>query len=149
MIPLKQRNHTLFGSVWSSMRRHGPSTFRHKGGNGHKTNNHHHNNHHNDMSDYQMSSLSSSHHQSGGGGGGDYLSRGLSDGMNHITKNMMQFKSIGSDGNINNGGGLTDRSGIIGSGLHMSNENIPMRPLIMNGVGSDAGAGAKNFQNFE
>lgn len=47
------------------------------------------------------------------------MHRGLADGMNHITKHIMQIKTNGdSMGESNN-----------------LNENIPMRPLLANGGG--------------
>lgn len=49
------------------------------------------------------------------------MHRGLADGMNHITKHIMQIKTNGD--------------GVGGDSSGNLNENIPMRPLLANGGG--------------
>lgn len=51
------------------------------------------------------------------------MHRGLADGMNHITKHIMQIKTNG------------DSMGDSGGNINNLNENIPMRPLLANGGG--------------
>lgn len=60
------------------------------------------------------------------------MQRGLSDGMNNITKSIMQSRI----------GGMTGSSGIINDMVSSTGElqphrreNIPMRPLMINGAG--------------
>lgn len=112
--PMHRRNHTLFGSVWSSMRRRGPGPFRRQvrggvslnvdgGSSNTKTNN-------------NIVNISTENELSDNYQPYNTIHRGLADGMNHITKNIMQLKT--------NGGG----DGI-------GTENIPMRPLLVNGGG--------------
>lgn len=51
------------------------------------------------------------------------INRGLADGMNHITKHIMQIKTNGGGGDSLN------------ENINNLNENIPMRPLLANGGG--------------
>lgn len=116
---LLQRNHTLFGSVWSSMRRKGQAPFsRHAIGA--------------KPAGTKMDKMSF-------GGGDDAamygsMQRGLADGMNHITKTIMQTR-LGDGSGTMAGDGL-DLMSSTGE-LQTRRENIPMRPLMVNGSGED------------
>lgn len=66
------------------------------------------------------------------------MQRGLSDGMNHIAKSIMQSRI----GGLSGGGGGGGSSGIINDMVSSTGElqphrreNIPMRPLMINGAG--------------
>lgn len=76
------------------------------------------------------------------------MQRELADGMNHITKTIMQAR-IGANGD-NNGGGIVGFNSDNGIGigdndlmntntgeLQIYRENIPMRPLMVNGTGQN------------
>lgn len=100
IIFLLQRNHTLFGSVWSSMRRHGPAQFR-GARNGAKNGG---------------LTLSPGSHND------DDFHRGLSDGMNHITKNILHLRNMGND-----------LIGGSGGNLNANHENIPLGSMSNGG----------------
>lgn len=63
------------------------------------------------------------------------MQRGLSDGMNHIAKSIMQSRI----GGLSSGGGSTgiinDMVSSTGELQPHRRENIPMRPLMINGAG--------------
>ncbi|XP_055922391.1 voltage-dependent calcium channel type D subunit alpha-1 isoform X4 [Eupeodes corollae] len=117
--PMHRRNHTLFGSVWSSLRRHGTGPF-----------------------------VRNRKSQGNGGGGGNNglqlpnsisndqlyssMHRSVADGINHITKTIMQTR-VGS-------GPLGYNTELSGSGeLRTFSESIPMRPLMMKNGSSSGG----------
>lgn len=130
-----QRNHTLFGSVWSSMRRKGQAPFS-KRGLGSSAN----------KTGINGSNKIDRKHAHNTDGEGDFLYNSMrqvvSDGMNHITKTLMQGQRVD--------GGIDDVAGMMGSENdeynfpNMGNiagnndmpshrqENIPMRPLMIN-----------------
>ncbi|KAH8273691.1 hypothetical protein KR018_008850, partial [Drosophila ironensis] len=138
--PMHRRHHTLFGSVWSSIRRHGNGTFR--------------------RSAKASASQSNGALAIGGsasavgvgiggssmmlgaadpGAGGDYLydslNRSVADGVNNITRNIMQARLAAA-------GKLQDELHATGSGgeLRTFGESISMRPLAKNG-GAGGGGG--------
>lgn len=122
-----QRNHTLFGSVWSSMRRKGQAPFGKRGiGKSNKQANGKMNKR------YGMSAMSEADAEAEADG--DFLYNSMrqvvSEGMNHITKTLMQTGGYGEGAEfadsagdpINSAGELQTR----GQG-----ENIPLRPLVI------------------
>lgn len=129
-----QRNHTLFGSVWSSMRRKGqaPFTKRGLGSAAHKAG-------------INGSNKIDRKHGHDGDGEGDFLYNSMrqvvSDGMNHITKTLMHGQRaigdtddagmMGSEGDEYN---FPNMGSIVGNNDMPSHrqENIPMRPLMIN-----------------
>lgn len=135
-IFLLQRHHTLFGSVWSSIRRHGNGTFRRSA----KAS----------QSNGALTTGQSSLAVAGVGGsslvlgsadpnGTDYfydsLNRSVADGVNHIARNIMQARMAAS-GKLQ--GELHASSG---DELRTFGESISMRPLARNGSGATAVAG--------
>lgn len=116
--PMHRRNHTLFGSVWSSMRRRGPGPFRRpaRGGVGVSMNLGGGSSNIKTKPNNNIVNISAESDLADNYQPYNTMHRGLADGMNHITKNIMQIKT--------NGGG----DGI-------GTENIPMRPLLVNGGG--------------
>lgn len=144
-----QRNHTLFGSVWSSMRRKGGAPFSRRG--------------------IGVKTTSGVTDNTGGAAAGldvaldpAYVSmqRGLSDGMNHIAQSIMNSggrggMSLGGGGpgdygGGGGGGGVAGGLGLMDGDLVSSStgeletprrENIPLRPLILNGTSSAGGGG--------
>lgn len=63
------------------------------------------------------------------------MQRGLSDGMNHITKSMMQSRIGGLSGVGGSSGIINDMVSSTGELQPHRRENIPMRPLMINGAG--------------
>ncbi|KAH8395723.1 hypothetical protein KR222_011591, partial [Zaprionus bogoriensis] len=136
--PMHRRHHTLFGSVWSSIRRHGNGTFRRSAkasqSNGALT-----------LCGSPMAVVgvggSSLVLGSADPGTGDYLydslNRSVADGVNHITRNIMQVRKTAS-GKLGQ-----DGLGQAGSGgeLRTFGESISMRPLAKNGGGAATVAG--------
>ncbi|EDW57606.2 uncharacterized protein Dvir_GJ18055 [Drosophila virilis] len=134
--PMHRRHHTLFGSVWSSIRRHGNGTFRRSA----KAS----------QSNGALTIGGSSLAAAGVGGsslvlgssdpaGGDYLydslNRSVADGVNHITRNIMQTRLAAS-------GKLQDELHASSGGeLRTFGESISMRPLARNGGGAATVAG--------
>lgn len=124
-----QRNHTLFGSVWSSMRRKGQAPFG-KRGIANKLNS-------------KGNNKNDKNNTIDGDGDGDFLYNSMrqvvSEGMNHITKTLMQSGGyddsagiIGSDNgdyNIDSIGDLVNSAGELQT---RGQENIPLRPLVVN-----------------
>ncbi|XP_033150716.1 LOW QUALITY PROTEIN: voltage-dependent calcium channel type D subunit alpha-1 [Drosophila busckii] len=135
--PMHRRHHTLFGSVWSSIRRHGNGTFRRSAKASHS----------NGALTLGGSSLAAAGVGVGGSSlvlgsdatGGDYLydslNRSVADGVNHITRNIMQARLAAS-------GKLQDEFQA-GSGgeLRTFGESISMRPLAKNGGAAATVAG--------
>ncbi|KAM8715266.1 hypothetical protein ACLKA7_002335 [Drosophila subpalustris] len=134
--PMHRRHHTLFGSVWSSIRRHGNGTFRRSA----KAS----------QSNGALTIGGSSLAAAGVGGsslvlgstdatGTDYLydslNRSVADGVNHIARNILQARMAAS-------GKLQDELHA-GSGgeLRTFGESISMRPLAKNGGGASTVAG--------
>lgn len=132
-----QRHHTLFGSVWSSIRRHGNGTFRRSAKNS--------------QSNGALTIGGSSLGATGVGGssfvlgsvdpgGTDYLydnmNRSVTDGVNHITRHIMQARKSA-------GGKLQEEQLYASSGneLRTFTESISMRPLARNGGGAVTVAG--------
>lgn len=132
-----QRHHTLFGSVWSSIRRHGNGTFRRSA----KATS--------SQSNGALTLGGSASGVAGVGGsslvlgsadpaGGDYLydnlNRSVADGVNHITRNIMQARLAAA-------GKLQDELHVAGSGgeLRTFGESISMRPLAKNGGAGGGG----------
>lgn len=131
--PMHRRNHTLFGAVWSSIRRKGQSHFGRsdigsKGGNG---------------GGKRMtgggSDVSSSHAP-------PTMKRGLTDGMNHITNSILSHSGGGGSSmlmsGVGNATGLMLHDGDLvssstGELQTVRRENIPLRPLALNGNGGD------------
>ncbi|XP_055313578.1 muscle calcium channel subunit alpha-1 isoform X5 [Sitodiplosis mosellana] len=128
--PMHRRNHTLFGSVWSSMRRKGQAPFgkRGLGGKGNKQANGKMNKR------YGMDPMSEADADAEADADNDFLYNSMrqvvSEGMNHITKTLMQtggygegaeFGSDSAGDPINSTGELQTRG----------QENIPLRPLVM------------------
>ncbi|XP_017859544.1 PREDICTED: voltage-dependent calcium channel type D subunit alpha-1 isoform X2 [Drosophila arizonae] len=129
--PMHRRHHTLFGSVWSSIRRHGNGTFRRSA----KAS----------QSNGALTIGGSSLAAAGVGGstmvlgsadagGTDYLydnlNRSVADGVNHITRNIMQARLAAS-------GKLQDELHASSGGeLRTFGESISMRPLAKNGGGA-------------
>ncbi|XP_030377282.1 voltage-dependent calcium channel type D subunit alpha-1 isoform X2 [Scaptodrosophila lebanonensis] len=132
--PMHRRHHTLFGSVWSSIRRHGNGTFRRSAkasqSNGALT-----------MGGAAAAAAgvggSSLVLASGDPGGNNYLydslNRSVADGVNHITRNIMQARMAAS-------GKLQDELHGSGGELRTFSESISMRPLAKNGSGNMGGA---------
>lgn len=141
-FPLAQRNHTLFGSVWSSMRRQKPFSRNRmlKSGDGKN------NNSHNAINNNTISSLaatSAAHSMSattaialsGEYLGSDYSNNPvfmqrdrLTEGLNNITKSILLQKG--------------------GTGQLEQHDDIPLRPLLLNGNnGHNQGSAANNVQN--
>ncbi|XP_070132943.1 voltage-dependent calcium channel type D subunit alpha-1 isoform X5 [Drosophila bipectinata] len=137
--PMHRRHHTLFGSVWSSIRRHGNGTFRRSA---------------KATSSQSNGALTLGGSPSGavGVGGsslvlgsadpaGDYLydnlNRSVADGVNHITRNIMQARLAAA-------GKLQDELHVAGSGgeLRTFGESISMRPLAKNGGAVGGGVAA-------
>ncbi|XP_034128371.1 voltage-dependent calcium channel type D subunit alpha-1 isoform X8 [Drosophila guanche] len=132
--PMHRRHHTLFGSVWSSIRRHGNGTFRRSV----KAT----------QSNGALTIGGSASAAVGVGGStlvlgsdpasGDYLydslNRSVADGVNHITRNIMQARMAAA-------GKLQDELHGASSGgeLRTFGESISMRPLAKNGAGAGAG----------
>ncbi|XP_023163091.2 voltage-dependent calcium channel type D subunit alpha-1 isoform X7 [Drosophila hydei] len=126
--PMHRRHHTLFGSVWSSIRRHGNGTFRRSAKSS--------------QSNGALTIGGSSLAAAGVGGstmvlgsadtaGTDYLydnlNRSVADGVNHITRNIMQARLAAS-------GKLQDELHASSGGeLRTFGESISMRPLAKNG----------------
>lgn len=135
-----QRNHTLFGSVWSSMRRKGQAPFGKRGLGGKlgggkanlKMNKR-----------YGMSmgmSMGSTEGNTEADNDADILYNSMrqvvSEGMNHITKTLMQ--TGGYDGSHEEGSGFigADSAGdpvntMTGELQTRGQENIPLRPLVI------------------
>lgn len=116
-----QRNHTLFGSVWSSMRRKGQAPFGKRGiGSKGKDGNKKLGESTIDEFDY------------------DPMRDVVEGGMNHITKTLMQNRSNGSGMHDVDEYEMANTGNFIGIGGGRSfqpanqQENIPMRPLLMN-----------------
>ncbi|XP_017056513.2 voltage-dependent calcium channel type D subunit alpha-1 isoform X1 [Drosophila ficusphila] len=137
--PMHRRHHTLFGSVWSSIRRHGNGTFRRSA----KATA--------SQSNGALTIGGSASAAMGVGGstlvlgsvdpaGGDYLydtlNRSVADGVNNITRNIMQARLAAA-------GKLQDELQGTGSGgeLRTFGESISMRPLAKNGGGAATVAG--------
>ncbi|XP_037711486.1 voltage-dependent calcium channel type D subunit alpha-1 isoform X4 [Drosophila subpulchrella] len=137
--PMHRRHHTLFGSVWSSIRRHGNGTFRRSA----KATA--------SQSNGALAIGGSASAAMGVGGstmvlgsgdpaGGDYLydtlNRSVADGVNNITRNIMQARLAAA-------GKLQDELQGTGSGgeLRTFGESISMRPLAKNGGGAATVAG--------
>ncbi|KAH8378094.1 hypothetical protein KR093_009147, partial [Drosophila rubida] len=134
--PMHRRHHTLFGSVWSSIRRHGNGTFRRSA----KAS----------QSNGALTIGGSSLAAAGVGGsslvlgnvdsgGTDYLydslNRSVADGVNHIARNIMQARMAAS-------GKLQDELHASSGGeLRTFGESISMRPLAKNGSGASTVAG--------
>ncbi|KAH8273977.1 hypothetical protein KR044_006825, partial [Drosophila immigrans] len=134
--PMHRRHHTLFGSVWSSIRRHGNGTFRRSA----KAT----------QSNGALTIGGSSLAAAGVGGsslvlgsadpaGTDYLydslNRSVADGVNHIARNIMQARMAAS-------GKLQDELHASSGGeLRTFGESISMRPLAKNGSGASTVAG--------
>ncbi|XP_026834081.1 voltage-dependent calcium channel type D subunit alpha-1 isoform X2 [Drosophila erecta] len=135
--PMHRRHHTLFGSVWSSIRRHGNGTFRRSAKASAS------------QSNGALAIGGSASAALGVGGsslvlgssdpaGGDYLydtlNRSVADGVNNITRNIMQARLAAA-------GKLQDELQGAGSGgeLRTFGESISMRPLAKSG---GAGGGA-------
>ncbi|XP_037925281.1 muscle calcium channel subunit alpha-1 isoform X7 [Hermetia illucens] len=129
--PMHRRNHTLFGSVWSSMRRRGQSGPFSRGGM------------------QQKSNVSANNGPSALGGmiPGDSIHHSITDGMNHITKTLMQTRSTIPDSGLilpGTGGGFGG-VGIVDGSFHDATtgelkthgESIPMRPLMFNSIGGN------------
>lgn len=128
-IFLFQRNHTLFGSVWSSMRRKGQAPFgkRSLGGKmGNKANG--------KMNKrYGMTTIDAENEAEVDG---DFLYNSMrqvvSEGMNHITKTLMQTggysESEGGFVQSDAAGDLVNSSGELQT---RGQENIPLRPLVI------------------
>ncbi|XP_070139409.1 voltage-dependent calcium channel type D subunit alpha-1 isoform X3 [Drosophila kikkawai] len=132
--PMHRRHHTLFGSVWSSIRRHGNGTFRRSAkANASQSN-----------GALAIGGSASAAVGMGVGGstmvlgsadaaGGDYLydslNRSVADGVNNITRNIMQARLAAA-------GKLQDELQASGSGgeLRTFGESISMRPLAKNGA---------------
>lgn len=124
-----QRNHTLFGSVWSSMRRKGQAPFG-KRGLGSKISN----KANGKMNKrYGMSGQQSIDQEAEADA--DFLYNSMrqvvSEGMNHITKTLMQT------GGYDDGAGFIGKDSV-GDPINSSGElqtrgqeNIPLRPLVM------------------
>ncbi|XP_037814454.1 muscle calcium channel subunit alpha-1-like [Lucilia sericata] len=127
--PMHRRQHTLFGSVWSSFRRHGDQQKTHVNGNiggG--------------PGDMQMRSDDSNLE-------GDYIYDSVhcsvADGINHLTRNLMQTRvnqkltiAINGVNNLNN----NMRDIKANEELRSYSEAISMRPLMMkSGAGSVSG----------
>lgn len=121
-----QRNHTLFGSVWSSMRRKGQAPFG-KRGLGPKMNN---------KPNGKMHKRRMASHAVGDADtDSDFLYNSMrqvvSEGMNHITKTLMQT------GGYDEGAGFVasdDAGDLVNSAGELQTrgqENIPLRPLVM------------------
>ncbi|KAH8409975.1 hypothetical protein KR009_003411, partial [Drosophila setifemur] len=135
--PMHRRHHTLFGSVWSSIRRHGNGTFRRNA----KTTA--------SQSNGALTIGGSASAAVGMGGsslglgsadpaGGDYLYDSLNlsvaEGVNHITRNILQARLAAV-------GKLQDELHASSSGeLRTFGENISMRPLARNGAGGGVAA---------
>lgn len=64
------------------------------------------------------------------------MHRNLNDAMNITTKTFIQ-----KQGSIESGGGVIASNTSIGTGYRPSHENIPMRPLLINGVRGGRGGG--------
>lgn len=64
------------------------------------------------------------------------MQRGLADGMNHITKTIMQTRAGDGTMMMVDGGSGLDLMSSTGE-LQTRRENIPMRPLMVNGSGED------------
>lgn len=62
------------------------------------------------------------------------MQRGLSDGMNNITKSIMQSRIGGLSGG-GSSGIINDMVSSTGELQPHRRENIPMRPLMINGAG--------------
>ncbi|XP_070075567.1 voltage-dependent calcium channel type D subunit alpha-1 isoform X1 [Drosophila takahashii] len=135
--PMHRRHHTLFGSVWSSIRRHGNGTFRRSAkatasqSNGALA-----------IGGSAAAAMGGSTMVLGSGdpAGGDYLydtlNRSVADGVNNITRNIMQARLAAA-------GKLQDELQATGSGgeLRTFGESISMRPLAKNGGGAATVAG--------
>ncbi|XP_015033625.2 voltage-dependent calcium channel type D subunit alpha-1 isoform X1 [Drosophila willistoni] len=135
--PMHRRHHTLFGSVWSSIRRHGNGTFRRSAKASASQSN-------------GALTLTIGGSMAAGVGGstmvlgsdpaaGDYLydtlNRSVADGVNHITRNIMQARMAAS-------GKLQDELHASSGGeLRTFGESISMRPLAKNGSGGNASVG--------
>ncbi|XP_043950491.1 voltage-dependent calcium channel type D subunit alpha-1 isoform X1 [Drosophila biarmipes] len=134
--PMHRRHHTLFGSVWSSIRRHGNGTFRRSAkatasqSNGALA-----------IGGSASAAMGGSTMVLGSGDpAGDYLydtlNRSVADGVNNITRNIMQARLAAA-------GKLQDELQATGSGgeLRTFGESISMRPLAKNGGGAATVAG--------
>lgn len=143
-----QRNHTLFGSVWSSMRRKGQAPFTKRGlgaaGNKIATKRN------NKIDRKYMGNTETD-------ADNDFLYNSMRqvvvDGMNHITKTLMHGRHgdgtgiIGSESdnyNLDSLGDLVNSSGELKTSS--GQENIPLRPLMMNN--SMTAANETNQENF-
>lgn len=129
-----QRNHSLFGSVWSSMRRKGQAPFTRRAVSNKivsKTNN-----------------LDKKFIRNNVDGDGDYLYNSMhhvvTGGMNHITQTIMQGRL--PSGNSREtfedpDGDLVNRDGEL---LTHGRENIPLQPLTMTN-GASVGSNGRGF----
>lgn len=126
-----QRNHTLFGSVWSSMRRKGQAPFgkrnigkksANKGSTGVDKR-------------FEMDTMESD--------GDDFLYNSMrqvvSEGMNHITKTLMRTggyddgtQIIGQETGEYNNDCTGDMVNYVGDIQARNQESIPLRPLVIN-----------------
>ncbi|XP_037051066.1 muscle calcium channel subunit alpha-1 isoform X2 [Bradysia coprophila] len=123
--PMHRRNHTLFGSVWSSMRRKGQAPFSRRAIAAKSSN-------YIDKTSFAMDGKGSI--EDGKDEVYGSMQRGLSDGMNHIAKSIMQSRI----GGLSGGGSseiINDMVSSTGELQPHRRENIPMRPLMINGAG--------------
>lgn len=142
---LLQRNHTLFGSVWSSMRRKGQAPFGKRGlggklggGGGNKANLKMNKRY--GMGIGMGMGMGSNDGNTEADNDADFLYNSMrqvvSEGMNHITKTLMQ--TGGYDGERDDGSGFigSDSAGdpvntMTGELQTRGQENIPLRPLVI------------------
>lgn len=147
-----QRNHTLFGSVWSSMRRKGGAPFSRRG--------------------IGVKAMDKADAAAAAAAAMDpayvQMQRGLSDGMNHIAQSIMNSGGRGgimSVGGGGGGGGAAGNGYVGGAGLGLMDgdlvssstgeletprrENIPLRPLMLNGSSAAAGAANRSATGME
>lgn len=146
-----QRNHTLFGSVWSSMRRKGQAPFGKRGlggklGGG-KTN----------AKLNKRYGVGSSDGNTEADNDADFLYNSMrqvvSEGMNHITKTLMQ--TGGYDGGRDEEGFIgADSAGdavnsMTGELQTRGQENIPLRPLVISNNNNYSMNVSQNMPNNE
>lgn len=131
----QQRNHSLFGSVWSSMRRKGQAPFTRRAVSA-------------KIAARSNNNLEKKYSRNDVDGDGDFLYNSMhqvvTDGMNHITQTIMHRRGgpggdeqfmTGEDGDLINQDGELQTRG---------REDIPLQPLSMNN-GAKGGPNGRGF----
>lgn len=148
-----QRNHTLFGSVWSSMRRKGQAPFG-KRGLGGKLGGGKANAKINKRYGIGMG-LTESNAEADNDALYNSMRQVVSEGMNHITKTLMQTGGYDGGGHDEGGGFISaDSAGdpvnsMTGELQTRGQENIPLRPLVISNNNNYSMNVSRNVPNNE